>query len=135
MRVLFTTMPGEGHFNPLVPLAEALIAAGHEVAFACAPRFRPTIEARGFRVFPLGFDWLIADRWVERWPRLRELSFERGMAFCIADIFAGEVAEHTLADLLALARTWPPDVIVREMNEFGGWLAAEILGLPHATVE
>jgi len=37
MRVLFTTHPAAGHFHPQVPLAEALVAAGHEVAFACSP--------------------------------------------------------------------------------------------------
>ncbi len=49
MRVLFTTQPGEGHLNPLVPLARALLAAGHEVAVACAPSFGRLVEARGLR--------------------------------------------------------------------------------------
>ena len=32
MRILFTTQPGAGHFNPLVPFARAVSAAGHDVA-------------------------------------------------------------------------------------------------------
>jgi hypothetical protein len=32
MRVLFTTLPGYGSFQPLVPVAHALVAAGHLVA-------------------------------------------------------------------------------------------------------
>ena len=136
MRVLFTTQPGEGHLNPLVPLAQALTAAGHEVAFACAPRFCPLVEARGFRAFPMGLDWLIGgDKWVERWPRLRDLPYTDMLTFVWANMFAGDVAERALPDLLAIARLWSPDVIVREMTEFGGWLAAEALGLPHASVE
>jgi hypothetical protein len=37
-------------------------------------------------------------------------------------------------DLLAIAREWGPDLIVREGMEYGGCLAAERLGLPHASV-
>jgi UDP:flavonoid glycosyltransferase YjiC (YdhE family) len=37
-------------------------------------------------------------------------------------------------DLLALAARWPPDLVVREEAEYGGCLAAEALGLPHAAI-
>ena len=39
-----------------------------------------------------------------------------------------------VGDLLALAVDWKPDLIVREGIEYGGCLAAEALGIPHATV-
>ena len=55
-RILFTTLPATGHFHPLVPLARAAVAAGHEVAFATPASFCPTVEAVGFRCFPAGFD-------------------------------------------------------------------------------
>ena len=57
MRVLFTTQPGTGMFNPLIPVARALVGAGHDVAFACAACFRPDVEAAGFAAFPAGLDW------------------------------------------------------------------------------
>ena len=136
MRVLFTTQPGEGHLNPLLPLAQALTAAGHEVAVACAPSFCRLVEARGLRAFPMGLDWSIGgEEWADRWPELRDLPDEHYLTFVLARIFAGDVAERALPDLLAIARAWTPDVIVRETCEFGGWLAAEVLGLPHASVE
>ena len=37
-------------------------------------------------------------------------------------------------DLLALAATWPPDLSRARGAEYGGCLAAEVLGLPHAAV-
>jgi len=37
MRVLFTFAGGLGHFQPLIPLASAVAAAGHTVAFAASP--------------------------------------------------------------------------------------------------
>ncbi len=49
-------------------------------------------------------------------------------------VFAGLYSRHMLPDLLALAATWPPDLIVREETEYGGCLAAGALGLPHAMV-
>ena len=45
-----------GHWHPLVPLAQALESAGHEVAFAPLPGFGTTIEAKGFRTFAVGVD-------------------------------------------------------------------------------
>ncbi len=138
MRVLFTTQPASGHFHPLVPLASALVAAGHDVAFACSPLFAPTVEATGFCCFPAGLPWLESE-FVAAFPRLEELrrtvSLVEALAWVQESVFAGETAERILPDLLALIRDWPPDLIVREHNEYGGYLAAEALGLPHATVE
>ena len=48
----------------------------------------------------------------------------------LADITTREM----VPDLLAIAREWGPDLIVREGMEYGGCLAAERLGLPHASV-
>ena len=54
MRVLFTTNPGSGHWHPLVPFAEALQTAGHEVAFATTPAACTSIAGLGFRCIPVG---------------------------------------------------------------------------------
>ena len=61
MRALFTSQPATGGFRPLVPFARALVDAGHDVAFACAPSFGPDVEAAGFEAFPAGIDWLGAE--------------------------------------------------------------------------
>ncbi len=134
MRVLFTTQPATSRLRPLVPLARALRQAGHEVAFACAEPFRPEVEASGFPSFPAGLDWLVAD--AERYfPQLREARPAKAggaPAFSVLkDVFAGATAELMVPDLLALARTWRPDAIVRDPVEFGACVAAERLGLPH----
>jgi hypothetical protein len=54
--------------------------------------------------------------------------------FRIRELFAGLYAELMVPDLLAIGEDWRPDVIVREVAEFGGCIAAETLGLPHASV-
>jgi len=131
MRVLFTTHPAAGHFHPQVPLAHALAAAGHEVAFACSPAFLPTVEAAGFRCFPAGLAWLEAE--IEAtFTELRALAGVEWGEWVNTHVFAGAAAEALARDVLALSDHWLPDLIVRDGVEFGGCLAAEILGLPHA---
>src|SRR3954468_23270850 len=51
MRVLFTFIGGLGHFHPLVPVARAVAAAGHEVAVAGSGRLTSAVEQAGFRAF------------------------------------------------------------------------------------
>lgn len=132
MRVLFTTHPAAGHFHPQVPLAHALVAAGHEVAFACSPAYRPTIEAVGFRCLPAGVDWLEAEI-EEAFPPLRDLPLgPEWDRWILTHVFTGEATEALTRDVLAIARDWPADLIVRDGVEFGGCLAAEVLGIPHA---
>jgi UDP:flavonoid glycosyltransferase YjiC (YdhE family) len=113
MRVLFTCLAFSGHFYPLVPFARALVDAGHDVAFAAPAPFASAVEGAGFRHFPAGL--------APPAPYSRE-------------IFTDLLPRHTIPDLLALAATWPPDLIVRENLEYGGCIAAERLGLPHAVV-
>ena len=133
MRVLFTTMAQLGHFHPLVPIARAVAEAGHEVAFACAPAFQPTVEAAGFRALPAGFD---------RRGRAQDTLFPGrrqhagpGIAYwAIPHVIIGVYAATMVPDLLTICQEWPPDLIVRDSLEFGGCVAAETLGLPHASV-
>jgi len=91
-----------------VPLAQALKAAGHEVVFATGRRLQPAVEATGFRYFPAGLEFAL---------------------------FAEIAAERMIVDLLSLCRITRPDIVVRDVTEFGGCIAAERLGIPHATVQ
>ena len=139
MRFLFTTLEGAGHFHPLVPPARALQSAGHEVVFAAAPSLHASIEGSGFPAQAAGFDRR-RDGADEAFVRLQadlEALPRDGPArtmFRIRRLFAGVYAERMVPDLLAIASGWRPDVIVREAGEFGGCVAAEVLGIPHASV-
>lgn len=130
MRVLFTTVPGPGTFHPHVPVAKALEAAGHEVAFAVSKSFGPTIEATGFRCFPAGYDWLLSER-QSLVDIVREQIGDKPFS-PMEDMFAGFLAPRMVPDLLTIARSWRPDVIVRDPMEFGGCVAAEVLDIPYA---
>jgi UDP:flavonoid glycosyltransferase YjiC (YdhE family) len=134
MRVLFTTQPFFGHWHPLVPLARALEEAGHEVAFASTPNFCALIEAGGFRCFPAGADETDEER-QQRIERFAAIPGADRAAVMWTDYFAGAWAEGSLPDILAVARRWRPDIIVREDVEFTGCVVAERLGIPHAALQ
>jgi len=133
MRILFTTLPHSGHFHPLAPIARAAADAGHEVAFACAASFMPAVEAAGFRAFPVGYDARGQPREM-LFPALRTLTDSERADWMGPYVFIGIYGATMVPDLIALSRHWPPDVIVRDSAEFGGCVAAETLGLPHASV-
>ncbi len=133
MRMLFTSNPGIGHVNPMFPVAAALTALGHQVAFATAAGFCPTVEARGFKAFPAGLDWIESEP-QHRFPEYADLSLSDRGTFLLQDVFADMAAHPMTRDLLVLAREWKADALVRNDYEFGACVAAEVLAIPLATV-
>ena len=129
MRFLFVTLAGSGHFHPLVPAARAVQAKGHAVCFATAPSFHPNVEGSGFDVFAAGFDQErdgADQRYAALQLELDDLPTNRtceGALFRIQKLFAGLYAERMVPDLIAIAGDWRPDLIVREVGEFGGCVA------------
>jgi UDP:flavonoid glycosyltransferase YjiC (YdhE family) len=133
MRVLFACYPAFGHFLPLTPVARAMVDAGHDVAFG-TPRFlRSAVEAAGFRWIKAGVEnddpemAPIQARSLELWGAdlVRIIQVE---------VFAGIRPRRLVPDLLTLAETWRPDVVVHDSQEFGSMIAAELLDIPHAKV-
>ncbi len=129
MRILFTFIGGSGHFLPLVPVARAAEAAGHTLAFGCGPSMRATVEAVGFAVFPLGTGSAAAPA---RLP-LRPIDVAREDEE-FRDRFVRGAAARRVPYMLTLCADWRPDVVVCDEADFGSMIAAERLGLPHATV-
>jgi len=141
VRALFTLLPARGSLQPLLPVAEAMQARGHQVALCSAPRLRGEVEARGLAFLPAGLDWHVSDPdYIGVLCRAAgglafpPLAGEERFAWVIANLFIGAAARRMLPDLIDVARGWSADLIVRESLEFAGCVAAEALGLPHASV-
>jgi UDP:flavonoid glycosyltransferase YjiC (YdhE family) len=134
MRALFTVQPAIGHLHPLVPVAQALQDAGHEVAFCSSARFRPEVEAFGFEHHDAGIDWVASDR--TTWTPFPPMPPPPDPAFpkFVVEVFADITTRAMVPDLLAIAEAWRPDLIVREVMEWSGSIVAELLDLPHASV-
>jgi hypothetical protein len=105
------------------------------VAFAVGLSMRPLVEAAGFAVFPLGGN-LAAD------PEYQQVKAQLQMMppgleselFSYPRLFVGVASRLRTPELVAIARMWHPDMLIREAGEYGAVIAAEHLGLPHATV-
>ncbi|GLW63941.1 glycosyl transferase [Actinomadura rubrobrunea] len=130
MRVLFTTFPAPSHFFPMVPLAWALRAAGHEVAVASQPGFLQAVRGTGLPAVKAGADVDLGAVWYgpgETDPDWR--GDERARSSRAMRMFAA-VAEAMADDVIAFARVWRPDVIVYEPRAYAGLVAAHVLDLP-----
>lgn len=146
MRIVLTSMPVYSHLVPLVvPLARALERAGHEVAVATGAVMAGDLERSGVRHLPL--PRVLGPHQIGEDPELaRSIGLgpdgvplpepepvDRGEAF--GRLFAGLYAVRSAEDLLKAVEGWRPDLIVRECTEFGGYLAAERLGVPQAVLD
>lgn len=135
MRALFVTWAWPSHFFPLVQLAWALQAAGHEVRVASQPALTEVIGYAGLTAAPVGkdvdiipitskfFAWVASqDRPVE-WASLRRKDSSSVRMYVT-------LAEAMVDDTIALAQSWQPDIIIHEATTFAGPLAAAVTGTP-----
>jgi UDP:flavonoid glycosyltransferase YjiC (YdhE family) len=130
MRILVTFAGGSGHADPMVPIADALRAARHDVAFAGRRSGAAVAEGCGFASFPSPGG--AADGPVTPTP-LRALDMDHEYAV-LRDFYAGSEARERATLVLELSAQWRPDLIVCDEVDFGSMVAAERLGLPHVTV-
>ena len=87
MRVLFATHAIASHFQPLVPLARAVRAAGHATAFATGPEFVAVAEGLGFEGLSVGPDFDDDPELEALLAELRTLKGPESMAFALPNMF------------------------------------------------
>jgi UDP:flavonoid glycosyltransferase YjiC (YdhE family) len=132
VRVLFASTRGAGHFNPLVPFADACLRRGHEVLVCGPPSLAAAVESAGYEFWP--FDDPPEDELTEVWSRVPSLSADEQNALVIGEIFARLHATASLPRLSEAVAEWQPNVVLRDPNEYGSALAAELHGVRHARV-
>jgi UDP:flavonoid glycosyltransferase YjiC (YdhE family) len=129
---LCTYAGGSGHADPLVPVADAVRAAGHDVAFFGRRSAAAALDADGFTLFPDTDDRALAAGDDAPITPLLELDMEREYRDLRG--FADRIARARMAGTLELADHWRPDLLVCDEADYGSMLGAERLRLPHATV-
>ncbi|MEU8751201.1 nucleotide disphospho-sugar-binding domain-containing protein [Streptomyces chartreusis] len=133
MRYLFTTIPGASHMLPLVPLAHAALAAGHDVLVAANGSARTTAATAGLHTVATD-----DGRSVRPYDDLVRRFTETDVSW---NLTPGEVIEHVagvfaevaggMADgLVDIARTWKADAVVYCPPAVAGLLAARAAGIP-----
>jgi MGT family glycosyltransferase len=114
MRALLGAFGDPGHAFPMIALGRSLAARGHEVTLQTWTRWREHVEAEGLRfapapeyqVFPSGPEPL--------------------------DFY--EAVVHATTDTLPLVGKLKPDVVVADILTLAPALAAELHGVPYATL-
>jgi UDP:flavonoid glycosyltransferase YjiC (YdhE family) len=134
MRVLFMASPVASHFAPMIPLAWALRASGHEVMVAGQPDIAGPAQAAGLSARPVGDAFCVADlmttgvpagqRPIEALGRPDDQTLARSARVWMMH------ARYTVPAYLRFARAWGPDLIVSDPMEFGALIVAAVLGVP-----
>ncbi|MEU5026197.1 nucleotide disphospho-sugar-binding domain-containing protein [Streptomyces milbemycinicus] len=141
MRVLFTTWSSGGHLAPMVPLARAFLAAGHQVRIAVPSGCAAAVAHAGLVPVPVGplpkasgAAGAVPRRignWPADWP-VRPAGLgaeERGMLRALGEKQV-RIAEAMAQGLVAFARCWQPGLVVHDASAYAGTVAAAVLGVP-----
>lgn len=132
MRVLVATTAGAGHFSPLVPVARACAAAGHEVLVAAPESFRGTVESAGF--IHAAFADVQPEVMGQAFSRLPFLSYEQANEVVIAEVFGRLDAQAALPGVSDIFDAWKPDLVLRDPCEFASLAVACRSGVAQAMV-
>jgi UDP:flavonoid glycosyltransferase YjiC (YdhE family) len=125
VRVLFTTVGLPGHLFPLVPLAWACRARGHEVLVATTEDFRATALRAGLPVCSWSSSGGVADVAAADGAPHGNQRLAHGLAFA-------KIARRSLRGAREIIRDWRPDLVVSERAELAGPVVAAEHGLPRA---
>ncbi len=118
MRVLLLGAFGDpGHAFPMIALGRALRARGHEVTLQTWRRWQAHVEAEGLRFAPAPE----YDVFPSGGPGGEPLDFY-------------EAVVHATQDTLPLVRELRPDAVVADILTLAPSLAAELCGIPRATL-
>ncbi|MCX4096839.1 glycosyltransferase [Nocardia sp. alder85J] len=136
IRVLVTLNPIESHLRGLVTLVDTLSALGHDVRIAVPGKWSGWLHDHyGARTVDIGPSWLDPEFDSVVFGALLDggaAAFDRAM---MVEFLSARVAGYVAGRVLELAEQWRPDVVLHECTEFGGYLAAERLGIPHVVVD
>ncbi|MCX2732131.1 glycosyltransferase [Saccharopolyspora sp. NFXS83] len=130
MRILLSSLSAHGHVFPLVPLARAARAHGHEVLFATGAQFERTLSGLGLRTeavgVPIGAGFAAASGDSATRP---EPGSDEWLSLVVR-VFGAELPRSYTADLLPVLERFTPDLVVHEAGNHGAALAARHAGIP-----
>ena len=126
MKLLFTSNPLLGHFLPMVPLIRAAQAAGHQVRVATGADLAPEVHRHGFPIWAVGPK--MSQVWAEMAANTDATQDEDEQQRQAATTLFARPAVARARQLVPMAASWRPDVVVHELYELAGWEAATAIG-------
>jgi UDP:flavonoid glycosyltransferase YjiC (YdhE family) len=133
VRMLFVSSPGVGHLMPILPVAIAAQARGHDVLVGCGESLAPLVGRAGLRHLPMGPASLAEVH--EDIPGLATADGPERTFLMYREAFGRIIASAIAGDVVSLVASWRPDILVHEDLEMGSWIAGEKLGIPHVTIQ
>src|SRR4051794_22131656 len=130
VRLLVTSTAGAGHYGPLAPFVSSFVRGRHDVLVAGSAALGPSVRDAEF--WPVGDP--PAAQLAAVFDSLPALSHDEANAKVVREVFARLDAAAALPRLRAAITEWRPTVVLRETAEFGGAVAAELHGVPSASV-
>ncbi|MDH6703537.1 UDP:flavonoid glycosyltransferase YjiC (YdhE family) [Kitasatospora sp. MAA19] len=132
MRILFTGPAAAGHLFPMVPTAQALRAAGHDVLFASAQPLEQ-LRSAGFPIVEIGDGRGLREMFQEfLGEEMQYVSPERPQAEILAN--AARAFAHgsrpAVDHLLEVAASWSPDLLIHDSFHAAPPLVAAKLKIP-----
>jgi UDP:flavonoid glycosyltransferase YjiC (YdhE family) len=119
VRILFTCVPADGHFNPLTGLAKHLQNLGYDIAWYTQDLYKPKLKKLGIRHFPIvhgpqlnqyNFETYFSDR-------VKKKSMAAKMKFDLEHVFIRPVHD-AMKDLRSIYLQFPFDLIVGDIFSF-----------------
>ena len=121
-----------GHYRPMLPLARALVEAGHDVAFASGEPIASEAEADGFRAFRAGLDSGALEPLARSVRSLAaSLPPARVRSFVFTHLFVKVELEPRANDLITIVDRWSPHLAVHDIADFAAPLVATLAGIPY----
>lgn len=133
MRLLFCSRPAYGHLYPMMPLANAARAAGHDVMFAIAGDFVGRLQRLGFPTADVGvtfeeaFGRFVANGYPNGIPRGAD---GRPDLDAGGHLFVEVFGRATATDLVPRLSDLAPDLVVYEHYDVGAGVAAGVADIP-----
>ncbi|MFD8571781.1 nucleotide disphospho-sugar-binding domain-containing protein [Streptomyces sp. NPDC059639] len=133
MRVLMLATPVPTHFTPLVPLAWALRAAGHEVLIAGQPDIMEAVASAGLNGVSIGVGYHIQDDLaavVEAAPRPRRRDPDGERPTASVGTHWAIHTRYVCELYLRTAEVFRPDLVVSDLLEFSALLVGAAMNVP-----
>ncbi len=130
MRILFASMPADGHFRPLAGIAAHLSARGHDVRWYAGPQYGRKLDALGMTYFPYRrATEVTGENLNDLFPERAGLKGPGLISFDLEKFFVANVDNH-FHDIVAIRSEFPFDVLLCDGAMYVEKLVAERLGVP-----
>ncbi len=130
MRILFASMPADGHFKPLTGIAAHLARRGHDVRWYAGPEYAKKLDALGMIYFLYRRATEVTGENIHSlFPDRASLKGPKLISFDLEKFFVANVDNH-FRDIVEIRSEFPFDVLVCDGALYAEKLVAEVLGVP-----